>query len=321
VAGGSAPDRGGTSSGLLSIPSHAFLVAAFLPAVAAVARLALHGEVGVWGLLVWLLGLAPVFLLTRYLGWRGALLGLAWTSAMVVMAELFAAIMAARPPEWNLVGVVIAVTASVALGSGMERQWWFARREEKVESAEEPCSDDLPKGEILHYFLEKLFESARRRPPLTVVLFEVDRFDEYVEMYGESKACRALEVAVQALKTQTRASNMYGRRDDRRLVVFLNGETLSSGHEFAVRVLEEIGSLPAPWSGRITLSAGIAGFEPSMPNADALLARATQALETARRMGGERVVIAQGQSGETLVTSGMIVVQPDGQVRELRDSV
>ena len=304
------------------LPSHAFLIAAFLPAIAAVAQLSLHAEVGEWALLIWLLGLAPVFLLTRYLGWKGALLGLMWTSAMVVMSELFAALMDGGAPNWSLVGAVVAVTASAALGTGLERQWWAARRDQEMQpEGPEPCADDLPKGEVLHYFLDKLFEAARRNPPLTIVLFEVDRYDEYASMYGEAKACKSIEVAAQALKSQTRASNLYGRLDDRRLAVFLNGETLSSAFGFAVRVLEEIGSLSAPWSGRITLSAGIAGFETEMPTADALIARARQALDTARRMGGERIVVANGTTGETLVTSGMTVVSPDGKVREIRGSV
>jgi diguanylate cyclase (GGDEF)-like protein len=304
------------------MPSYAFLIAAFLPALAAVAQLALHGEVGSWALLIWLLGLAPVFLLTRYLGWKGALLGLAWTSAMVVIAALFEALMVGGSPQWTLVGAVVAVTASAALGAGLERQWWAAGHDEAPQQeAPEPSADDLPKGEVLHYFLQKLFEAARRNPPLTIVLFEVDRYDEYASMYGEAKACKSIEVAAQALKSQTRASNMYGRVDDRRLVVFLDGETLSASYGFAVRVLEEMGSLSAPWSGRITLSAGIAGFETDMPNADALLARARQALDTARRMGGERVVVANGTTGETLVTLGMTVVSPDGKVREIRGSV
>jgi diguanylate cyclase (GGDEF)-like protein len=276
-----------------------------------------------WALLIWLLGMAPVFLLTRYLGWRGALLGLAWTSAMVILAELFAALLGGRDPHWSLVGVVVAVTASAALGAGLERQWWVARRGESVPTKDEPepLLDDLPTGKVLHYFLEKLFQSARRRPPLSVALFEVDHYDEYVSMYGQSKAGKAMDVAVQALKSQTRSSNMCGRLDERRLVVFLSGETLAGTYGFSVRVLEEVAAHAVPWSGRITLSAGIAGFESSMPNPDALLARARQALDTARRMGGERVVVAEGATGETLVTSGMTVVKPDGQVREIRESV
>ncbi len=311
------------ASGSLRMPSHAFLIAAFLPAVAAVARLAVHGEVGTWALLIWLLGLAPVFLLTRYMGWKGALLGLVWTSAMVVMSELFAALLSGRPPGWSLVGVVVAVTASAALGAGLERQWWAERAVETPEQKEVagPCEDDLPRGEVLHYFLEKLFEAARRRPPLSLVLLEVDRYDEYASLYGEAKACKAVDVAIEALKSQTRASNMYGRVDDRRLVVFLSGETLSAAYGFSVRVVEEIATLPAPWSGRITLSAGIAGYDTTMLSADALLARARQALDTARRMGGERIVVADGGTGETLVTSGMTVVGPDGKVREIRNSV
>lgn len=305
-----------------SMPSHAFLLAAFLPAVAAVARLALHGEMGVWAMLIWLLGLAPVFLLTRYMGWKGALLGLAWTSAMVVMAELFAALVGGLAPDWSLVGTVVAVTASVALGTGLERQWWARRREQAPQAGPSvPMAEDLPQGEVLMYFLEKLFEAARRRPPLTIVMFEVDRYEEYASLYGDGKAAESIDVAARALKSQTRTSNMFGQLDERRLVVFLNGETLSAAYGFAVRVLEEIAALPAPWSGRITLSAGIAGFETEMPNAAALLARARQALDTARRMGGERTVVANGTSGETLVTPGMTVVDPDGQVREIRGSV
>lgn len=305
------------------MPSHAFLIAAFLPALAAVAGLALHDTVGLWALLIWLLGMAPVFLLTRYLGWKGALLGLAWTSAMVIISELFAALLGGREPQWSLVGVVVAVTASAALGAGLERQWWVARRDESVprEEEPEPLADALPTGEVLHYFLEKLFQSARRRPPLSIVIFEVDHYDEYVSMYGQSKATRAMDAAVQALKAETRSSNMYGRLDGRRLVVFLSGETLAGSYGFSVRVLEAIASLSVPWSGRITLSAGIAGYETSMTNPEALLARARQALDTARRMGGERVVVAEGATGETLVTSGMTVVRPDGQVREIRHSV
>lgn len=304
------------------MPSHAFLIAAFMPALAAMARLALHGEVGVWALLIWLLGLAPVFILTRYMGWRGALLGLAWTSAMVVMAELFASLMSGGPPDWSLVGTVVVVTASVALGAGLERQWWAADR---APPAAPPAQDmdvgPVPQGEVLQYFLNKLFEAARRKPPLSIVLLEIDRFEEYVEMHGDRKVAEAIDIAVGALKVQTRASNMYGRLDDRRLVVFLNGETLTGAYGFTTRVLERVAELEAPWSGRITLSAGVAGFDPSMPSPDALVARARQALDMARRMGGERVVVADGSTGETLVTSGMTVVGLDGQVREIRETV
>lgn len=303
------------------LPTHAFLIAAFAPALAAVAQIALHDTLGPWSLLIWIVGLAPAFLLARYLGWAGALLGLAWTSAMVVLAELFAALLGGRPPEWALVGVVVVVIASAALGAGVEREWWLRSGSESPASSPEPCVDDLPSGPILEYYFDKLFESARRKPPLTIVVLEVDRYDEYVSLYGEAKACRAIEVAAQALREQARASNMFGRLDDRRLIAFLNGEALSGGFKFALRVLEEIATLPAPWSGRVTLSAGVAGFETSMGNREALLARARQALDTARRMGGERVVVASSPTGETLVTPGMTVVSPDGKVREIRSSV
>ena len=301
------------------MPSHAFLLSACLPALAAVARYLLPYEVGTWSLLVWLVGLVPVFLLTRYMGWRGALLGLVWTTAMVVLAELFVSVRTGDPPLWSLVGLVVATTASVALGTGFNWQWWDERP--SGPSPSPAVVDDLPTGEVLMYFIDKLFEAARRHPPLTVMLIEVDDFDEYASLYGKAKASETIGMAVQVLQSRTRASNVFGRMDDRTLVVLLHGEGLAATHAVAARVLEEIEALPSPWSGRITLSIGIAGFDPSLSNSDALLAHVRQALDTARRMGGDRVVIAKGASGETLVTSGMIVLQPDGQVREIRSTI
>ena len=179
------------------MPSHAFLLSAFVPALAAVARLALHGEIGVWANLVWLLGLIPVFMLTRYLGWKGALLGMAWTSAMAVTAELFAALLGGPATDWSLIGTIVAVTASVALGAGLERQWWLDRPDRAAKpAAERPEVGDVPQGEVLLYFLEKLFEAARRRPPLTIVLLEIDRYEEYESMYGEKKASAAITRAI-----------------------------------------------------------------------------------------------------------------------------
>ncbi len=305
------------------MPTHAFLLSAFVPALAAVARIALHGEVGTLALLIWLAGLVPVFLLTRYMGWRGALLGLVWTSAMVVLAELFAALLAGSSPEWSLAGVVVAVTASAALAAGLERQWW-AEGPQRVPAAPErdrQCAEGLPSGEILDYFLDKLFEAARRTPPLSIILFAVDRYDEYTELYGETKACAAMEVAVNALQAQTRASNVYGRVDDRTLIVVLQGEGLAVAHAFSNRVLEEATLQPVPWSGRITLSGGAAGYDPTMQASETLVAQARQALETAQRMGGERVVISKGASEETLVAPGMVILHSDGQVREIRETV
>ena len=235
------PESRGGSYADPTMPSHAFLIAAFLPALAAVAQLALHGEVGTWALLIWLLGLAPVFLLTRYLGWKGALIGLGWTSAMVVMSELFAALVDGSSPHWSLVGAVVAVTASAALGAGLERQWWAARHDQEPQpEGTEPSPDDFPKAEVVHYFLEKLFEAARRNPPLSIVLFEVDRYEEYASMYGEAKARKSIEVAAQALKSETRASNIYGRVDDRRLAVFDNNGRGQPGRELVIDVRADV---------------------------------------------------------------------------------
>lgn len=308
--------------GPLPVPTVAFLLSAFLPALAAVARIAFQGSLGATALLIWLTGIVPVFLLTRYLGWRGALIGLAWTSAMVVIAELFASLVGGQPPTWTFVGIVIVATASVALGAGLERQWWAGRpdRSPGIRPTSESSMTQVPSGEVLDFFLVKLFESARRKPPLTLVLFEIDRFAEYAEMYGKTKALQAIDVALQALTSETRASNVVGRLDERTLAVFMSGERPQSAHAFATRVLEELASLSAPWTGRLMMSGGIAAFDPSMSSPESLKAQARRALDVARGMGGGVVVVAE-PPGETLVTPGMVVLRANGQVKEIRGTV
>lgn len=304
------------------MPSSAFLLGAFAPILAAVLTVAAPAALGPYALLVWLLGFLPLFLLSRHMKWRGALLGLTWTAFLLVVSQFTVSLVREASPDWRLVGAVTVALAAVALGAGLNEQWHGVRA--AASGTTQPVSvlrGDLPTRDVLGYFLGKVFAGARRQPPLSIVLLEIDRVRDYAGMYGASVAAQAMEGVVGTLRRHVRSMNVFGLYDDHALLVLLHGEGLAGAHAFAQRILEEAASSPAPWKGRVRLSAGIAGFEPAIEHPETLIGQARQALETAQRMGGNMAVIYQGNVPETLVTPGMTVLQPSGQVKEIHRSV
>jgi hypothetical protein len=66
---------------------------------------------------------------------------------------------------------------------------------------------------------------------------------------------------------------------------------------------------------------GISAYHPGVEQVEALVAEATRAMDAARSMGGNAIVVYHGRSDEALVESGMMVLEPDGRVREIRRTV
>lgn len=303
------------------IPSRHFVLICLAPLAAAAIRTAAPPEMDPYTPVVWLLALVPVFLLTRWWGWRGAGLGLLWSGTAVVLAELFAAYAHGHAAEWALIGTVVAGVASVALGAGLDWQWWVRRTATPGPAAEldspPPRMGGLPEREVIEFLLVKAFSGARREPPLAVVLIEVDRLDEYARLYGPGVAHKALALLADVLSQHTRSMNIFGRYGAHSCLVLLQGENLEGAHAFATRILEEIEHYPAPWEGRVHLSAGVAGFEPGLPSAEQLVENAARALDVARGMGGSSCVVYVGPETSEPHVPGMMIVRHGGQVKEI----
>jgi GGDEF domain-containing protein len=86
-------------------------------------------------------------------------------------------------------------------------------------------------------------------------------------------------------------------------------------------VLEEIETRPAPWEGRIHLNAGIAAYDEEMRESGEIVRRASRALEAARSLGGSAAVVYGGSHEQALGISGMFILQPDGQLKEVHRTV
>ncbi len=179
----------------------------------------------------------------------------------------------------------------------------------------------MPDGDALKYFLTKLFEGARRNPPLSIVLFEIADLDDYVAIEGPEVKPEALSTAAGALVAETRAMNVVGRLDDHTFIVLLQGEDVSGAWSFVRRVMEEIETRSAPWDGRIHLNAGISAYAEGLTDSADLLHRGRKALAAARSLGGSAAVVYGGAPERALGISGMVILEPDGTLHEVHRTV
>jgi diguanylate cyclase (GGDEF)-like protein len=307
------------------MPSVPFVLSVLAPLIAVVIRVAAPPGAGTAINLVWLLGLVPVFLVTRYLGWKGALYGLLWATVPILITTFAMGVRDEVPVDMTALGAVVVTLAAAALGAGIMTEGW--RRELDAGARAAPDAlireqlDFLPGREVLDYFLGKLFAGARRNPPLSVVLFEISDLSDHVEIEGPGVANQALVETARALGDVTRAMNVLGRYDDETFLVLLQGEDVAGAYSFAHRVLDEIGAKPAPWEGRIHLNAGIATFDEDVSEAGELIRRAGKALDAARSLGGSAAVVYGGSHEQALGISGMFILQSDGQLKEVHRTV
>jgi hypothetical protein len=97
-------------------PSRASMAASGLALAAAAGVVLLApGALGAYTDLIWLLALAPVFLLSYRSGWRGAALAALLALAVFVAVEVLGAQLLGRGVDWRLFGAGTLVLAAVGV--------------------------------------------------------------------------------------------------------------------------------------------------------------------------------------------------------------
>lgn len=166
-------------------------------------------------------------------------------------------------------------------------------------------TDSLTGAFNRRYFFELLeyeFSASRRYSrPLTLVMFDIDRFKQINDTYGHLTGDEVLKKIVSVVKSQLRETDVLSRYGGDEFVILLS----SSNEQDALAVLERIRHALSTAefdtieeSSDLTLSVGIAEMRTTMQKADQLVFLADQALYVAKNAGRNRVFVSTGEMNE-----------------------
>jgi diguanylate cyclase (GGDEF)-like protein len=172
-----------------------------------------------------------------------------------------------------------------------------------IETREHSVKDSLTgwfnRGHGLTTLGAELQRSRRSGAPLSVLMFDIDKFKTLNDRFGHQAGDAVLVATARQVTELLRASDMKCRYGGDEFFVILPDTPAGGALQVAENVRRAIASLPIP-SGAdvmsVTTSIGVATARPGELDPDALLARADVALYRAKREGRDRVAIDDGKS-------------------------
>jgi diguanylate cyclase (GGDEF)-like protein len=138
----------------------------------------------------------------------------------------------------------------------------------------------LPNRRQMEIFLEKEFAAAERGRSLAIVMFDLNDFKAYNDTAGHQAGDAVLRRFGEILATETRAMNLAARYGGDEFICILSDTDEEGGHSQIHRVERAVARDDT--MGSITVSAGIARYEPGMGSPQELVRKADEDLYRAK---------------------------------------
>ena len=136
---------------------------------------------------------------------------------------------------------------------------------------------------------------ARRHDrPLTCLMVDADHFKGVNDAYGHATGDEVLRRLVAVCKAQLRTSDYIGRLGGEEFAIIFRETPVTAGLEVADRLRHSIGAevfMTPQGTFSITVSSGLAAFDPTVKGIEELLERADTALYSAKHSGRNRTVV------------------------------
>jgi diguanylate cyclase (GGDEF)-like protein len=142
--------------------------------------------------------------------------------------------------------------------------------------------------------LEELEKARQTRQSVSGLMIDIDHFKEINDSYGHAVGDQVIQEMTRRLKTCLRAEDYVGRFGGDEFVVLLSGIDQEAGYAVAERIREKVSQtsvLTDRGELEITISVGVAQFDPDEDSADELLDHADRALYVAKRNGRNRTEV------------------------------
>jgi diguanylate cyclase (GGDEF)-like protein/PAS domain S-box-containing protein len=148
---------------------------------------------------------------------------------------------------------------------------------------------------------DALSECAGGERPLSVVLFDVDRFKSVNDSWGHDAGDTVLREIARRVSAAVRQDDHVGRWGGDEILVILPGASAAVAEAIAARIVRNVGARgveTAAGTVPVTISGGVvtANVVRGVDGLRTLLAHADDALREAKRQGRDRVLVAQPAS-------------------------
>lgn len=164
---------------------------------------------------------------------------------------------------------------------------------------------------VMHYLKHLLLKARQQRFRVTVLLFDIDNFKHYNDMFGHAAGDQIIRDMVMLMRRTTRPHDLVGRLGgDEFVIVFWDAEQprkANSQHPSGAAALAErfrcavcdhqFAHLGPEMEGSLSISGGLATFPWDGDSVNELLARADEALLTAKGSGKNRIYLIGPESG------------------------
>jgi diguanylate cyclase (GGDEF)-like protein len=137
--------------------------------------------------------------------------------------------------------------------------------------------------------------SRRHAHPLTIIMFDIDRFKAINDLHGHAAGDRVLQRVAQLALGLVRSGDLLARYGGEEFLLLAPETDRSQAVQLAERIRAELHAADVPVDHttiRFTASFGIASLNEDDRDASAVIARADQALYSAKESGRDRVVAA-----------------------------
>jgi diguanylate cyclase (GGDEF)-like protein len=155
---------------------------------------------------------------------------------------------------------------------------------------------------LLEQLEREIARADRHARTLSIVLVDIDNFKEINDTHGHLAGDAALQEIAVTLARATRREDCVGRLGGDEFLVLLPETSVQGASLFAERLCKRIARDRVPYGGRrltVTISAGVATWEPGMDGSRGLLDAADHALYAAKRAGRNRSVASDEGGADT----------------------
>lgn len=161
-------------------------------------------------------------------------------------------------------------------------------------------TDDLTGAHNRRHFFdvgERLFGAAHRyAQPLSLILFDIDRFKDINDLHGHEAGDKVLVHVVNVMKAQLRGVDLLARIGGEEFAVLLPQTDAPKAVQAAERLRQALSLRPLELDTVrlcVTVSAGIAALEAKDEALESLLRRADAGLYTAKQSGRDRICVPE----------------------------